>query len=255
MAESIELLLDPQIRMFVIGPIVLITLLVGFGRHYLMSSMAPKKSELVQVMEAQALMRSRTIAANGKFLNREAFEMRRQYFVSSSDPDSGFFKRKKRDVPPPNPMQDPSQMNNMMMGSMTNMIPMVVIAGIINSVFSGFVMIKVPFPLTLRYKPMLQRGIQLTTLSSSWVSSASFYFICVFGLRGVLSLVLGPNNDSDSMRAMQGQMMGQGMGQPQDPGKAFTAASNELEIVKHKWELSTAERKFLSSSDQKSKDT
>lgn len=151
MAESIELLLDPQIRMFVIGivlafprqpsfctshidlvvymlilfdnacacdgtgPIVLITLLVGFGRHYLMSSMAPKKSELVQVMEAQALMRSRIIAANGKFLTREAFEMRRQYFVSSSDPDGGFFKRKKRDVPPPNPMQDPSQMNNMMM--------------------------------------------------------------------------------------------------------------------------------------------
>ena len=77
--------------------------------------------------------------------------------------------------------------------------------------------VRVPFPLTLRFKPMLQRGIQLSTLSSSWVSSASFYFICLFGLRGVFTLLLGPDNDSDSMRAMQQQM--QGMGGPQDPGK------------------------------------
>merc|ERR1712205_29061 len=96
--------------------------------------------------------------------------------------------------------------------------------GIINSVFSGFVMIRVPFPLTLRYKPMLQRGIQLTTLSSSWVSSASFYFICVFGLRGLMSLVLGPDNDADSMRAMQQQMMGGGMNPQQNPIKQFDAA-------------------------------
>ena len=115
MAENIDLLLDPQIRIFVIIPILLITLLVGFGRHYLMSFMSSKKSELVEVMETQALMRSRTLCANGKFLTSTAFEMRRQFFVSTTDPESGFFKRKKRDVPPPNPMQDPSQMNNMMM--------------------------------------------------------------------------------------------------------------------------------------------
>ncbi len=82
-------------------------------------------------------------------------------------------------------------MQDMMKGQITGMLPMVVIGAVINWVFSGFLTstydsfaatrypnpqlmgfsfrtVKVPFPLTPRYKGMLQRGVELSTLSSSW---------------------------------------------------------------------------------------
>uniref|UniRef100_A0AAZ3S128 ER membrane protein complex subunit 3 n=1 Tax=Oncorhynchus tshawytscha TaxID=74940 RepID=A0AAZ3S128_ONCTS len=61
-------------------------------------------------------------------------------------------------------------LTDMMKGNLTNVLPMIVIGGWINWAFSGFVITKVPFPLTLRFKPMLQRGIELLSLDASWYS-------------------------------------------------------------------------------------
>lgn len=237
-----ELLLDPDIRLWVFLPIVVITFLFGIVRHYvsiLLSS--SKKVELLQVQDSQAIIRSRLLRENGKYIPKQAFLMRKHFFNNEA---IGYFKTQNRTAPVQNPMTDPSVMTDMIKGNFTNVLPMIVIGGWINWTFSGFVTTKVPFPLTLRFKPMLQRGIELLSLDASWVSSASWYFLNVFGLRSIYALVLGENNAADQTRAMQDQMSGPAMAMPPDPKQAFKAEWEALEICEHHWALKNVENEL-----------
>jgi len=239
-AAMAELLLDSNIRFWVFLPIVIITFLIGILRHYvtiLLSS--EKKVDLQQVTDSQALIRARHLRENGRFIPKKSFQMRKDFFNNES---SGFFtKNKEREPVVKNPMTDPSMMTDMMKGNLTNVLPMIVIGGWINWAFSGFLTTKVPFPLTLRFKPMLQRGIELQSLDASWVSSASWYFLNVFGLRSMYNLILGQDNAADQTRMMQDQMSGAAMSVGQDPTKAFKAEWEALQICDHQWALDGVE--------------
>ncbi|KAK3752400.1 hypothetical protein QZH41_008602 [Actinostola sp. cb2023] len=200
-----ELVLDPAIRLWVILPIVVITFLIGIIRHYLSILLQSKKDVDIQgVTDTQALLRSRCLRENGKFITQEAFEMRRHFFNDEKD---GYFKKTDRKSVAKNPISA-----------------------------------KVPFPLTIRFKAMLQRGIDLNNLNASWVSSVSWYFINVFGLRSMYALVLGENNAADQTRMMQDQMQ---MQMPPDPAKAFKAEWEALEIVEHEWALENVEEELI----------
>lgn len=245
-----ELVLDINIRGWVFLPIVLITFLVGVIRHYVsLLITSQKKIELTQVQDSQVLIRSRMLRENGRYISKQGFYMRRHYF---NNEENGYFKTQKRAAPAQTAMPDPSMMTEMLKGNVTNVLPMVVIGGWINWMFSGFVTTKVPFPLTLRFKPMLQRGIELVSLDAAWVSSASWYFLNVFGLRSIYALVLGENNAADQSRLMQDQMSGAAMSMPMDPKVAFKAEWEALEISSHKWALVDLDNEVLNVLSNKS---
>lgn len=86
------------------------------------------------------------------------------------------------------------QMTEGVLKNVTNFIPQTIIMGWINYFFTGFIIVKLPFPLTLRFKSMLQRGIETSDMDVTWVSSLSWYFLNLFGLRAVFNIILGEDN-------------------------------------------------------------
>ncbi|POI21151.1 hypothetical protein CIB84_015103, partial [Bambusicola thoracicus] len=132
-----ELLLDSNIRLWVVLPIVFITFFVGMIRHYVSILLqSDKRLTQEQVSDSQVLIRSRVLRENGKYIPKQSFLTRKYYF---NNPEDGFFKKTKRKVVPPSPMTDPTMLTDMMKGNVTNVLPMILIGGWINMTFSGFV--------------------------------------------------------------------------------------------------------------------
>jgi len=141
-------------------------------------------------------------------------------------------------------------MMGMLKGNMMQIVPLLMF-GWVNSFFSGFVVLKMPFPLTMSFKGMLQRGVDLQALDMSYVSAASWYFILMFGLRGIMSLILGEQtmDETEMMRgpmgaATPGTTAG---GAPADMGSMMMAERENLEILQHTCVVEQAEANLLNS--------
>lgn len=103
-----------------------------------------------------------------------------------------------------------------------------------NYFFSGFIVARVPFPLTQRFRGMLQQGVGLADLDVTYVSSLSWYFLNLFGLSGVLGLVLGESTlSAAAIMQSQQQMMMMGMDTP----KVYVAEREALEGMHVEWAL------------------
>ncbi|KAL7410332.1 integral membrane protein DUF106-domain-containing protein [Mrakia frigida] len=205
-----NLYLDPQIRDWVLFPITLI--LVGVLRHYVTQLLdgTPKKQPILVVREQRALLRSQILRSSSALspLAPSAYSALSSHLSTAFLTGTYLKVQPKRDanglvvveksdvpVPPPNPLSDPSQMEGMMEGmkkQMVMMVPNFLIMGWINFFFSGFILIKLPFPLTLGFKSMLQRDIATPDMDVRWVSALSWYFLNLFGLNSLFRLLLSP---------------------------------------------------------------
>eukprot|EP00596_Hydrurales_sp_CCMP1899_P001486 CAMPEP_0119035286 /NCGR_PEP_ID=MMETSP1177-20130426/2217_1 /TAXON_ID=2985 /ORGANISM="Ochromonas sp, Strain CCMP1899" /LENGTH=119 /DNA_ID=CAMNT_0006993309 /DNA_START=592 /DNA_END=951 /DNA_ORIENTATION=+ len=97
---------------------------------------------------------------------------------------------------------------------------------------------------------MMQRGVDLSQLDVSYVSSLALYFLLMFGLNDVYSLILGEGSEMDEQRMMQMQM-GMGMMGNQagfDAGAAYRMEKDLLTITTHQWVSDLEEKKLLGDS-------
>merc|ERR1711865_368768 len=173
--EDVGIVLDPQIRDWVLIPIVTVMFLVGVLRDRVTRLLrSEQKGKVENVQQASVLAKSKMLRID-KHLSQG---------------------KEKNPMDAMAMMNDPSMFMDMMKKNMVMVVPQMAMMGWVSYFFSGFIVGKMPFPLTDRFKMMLQRGIELSSLDVTYVSSLSLYILCLFGLRGVLTVALGPNDDA-----------------------------------------------------------
>lgn len=125
------------------------------------------------------------------------------------------------------PMMNQSSMMGMMKNNLMMMILMPLQYAWVSHFFSGFIIGKVPFPLTQKFREMLQKGIDVNDLDVKYISSISLYFICLIGIDKVLALL---KNDKKISDASMNQMQTMGMPPTMQNQSPFQAAQSSGDI-------------------------
>lgn len=232
-------------------------ILTGVLRHYatvLLNTPPKPPADPATARECASLARGTTLRTSlaPAGLSPASFTARKDYLIDNYK--KGTFLRdgpESRNTPK-QPSMDPAAMEGMMgmmKGNMAMMIPQTLIMSWINAFFAGFVILRLPFPLTIRFKQMLQAGVMTRDLDVRWVSSLSWYFLCLFGLQSVFIFILG--NDNAAGQVSQQMAMANPMGQPQGPvppgqdmDKVFAAEAENLEVTEY-WSVLEGVRERL----------
>lgn len=239
MAE--DLVLDTAIRNWVLVPLSLVMVLIGVLRYFISklirSSPTPDSKA---IKEGQAVIRARNLRSGAHLIPSKSFRSRRTYFTNE---ESGllFVPKEEAQKAQAQMFQDPNMAMDMMKKNLSMIIPQTLTFAWVNFFFSGFVAAKIPFPLTPRFRAMLQNGIDLSTVDVSYVSSRSWYFLNLFGLRGFFSLILGEENATDDAQRMMQMSGGGGFGF--DASKNLGAEKDSLDIIQHDWALPKIEQR------------
>ena len=201
---SIELALDDRLKYNVLLPISIVIIIIGMLKNFVMGLLGGdiKEQPRQKYTEWQTLQEMSAFVANGKFLlDEKSFEIRRLYYLKMLEekrffavPEKNEEDEKKGSEKEVDPAQeqfanslDEFQKNSgglkqMAIGNALNFVPQTVITWWLNHFFTNYVIMRLPFPLTLKFKEVVQNGIPTRDLDTSYTTTISWYFILMYGL-------------------------------------------------------------------------
>ncbi|SCU86791.1 LAFA_0E03070g1_1 [Lachancea sp. 'fantastica'] len=248
---AVDLTLDPKLKYWVLFPISIVMILVGVCRQYIMVLLSLKTTTVTRkrLTEVQYISKAQALLGNGSNLCEESFQMRKEYLANVLG-EGKFIAQKEKPETPPNPLTDPNASDAMMSmatSNLANYIPQTLIMWWVNHFFAGFLLMKLPFPLTIKFKEMLQNGIMTPDLDPRWVSSISWYFISTLGLAPVNNLFFsGWGNDEPELQMIsQQQQQIQAVPGGPAPDVMMKGLANDLTIAQHESCFDSIEERVL----------
>jgi ER membrane protein complex subunit 3 len=233
-----EILLDSSIRDWVLIPIFLVVFLSGMLRIVLSQLMDSKQDQDKNDLFVQSVvLRCERLKKTGKILSETSYKNRRAYFCK---PSVGLLHKEFESNAMPFFMDPTSQLGMIKKNAAYGITTMLVLSWV-SHFCSGCILARIPFPLTQKFRGMLQRGVELSALDVTYVSSSSLYFLMMFGMNGILGLVMG-GTGKGSMREMAMPMM---QGPQKDLGKILKGERESLEMTSHKFRLNGIEEYWL----------
>ena len=261
--------LDPAIRDFVLLPIVVVVILTSVLRTNLTKILGagkpPQKApELGELKYLTMFQRLANLRRNRNWIQN--FSAKKALYLNTNERKGpmGLLERE-----PPQQLsamekmmqqnQDPSTALNMVKSQFMFLGIHGSLGYWVSTLFSGFLVAKTPFPLTFKIKSMLQRGVDVAALDTSYVSSLSWYFFIMISSSGLLQLFsylfsesgsLGSGSDDSSemmMMASGGMMTGASPMGPAnvDIKKQIESEKEALQVLTHEFALENAEIALL----------
>lgn len=238
-----DVFLDPQIRDNAMVAIFFVFLCSNIIRQNLFALLKDEPQiDLSQLKHNNVLARARQLRSGaGKFLMEDAFKNRRTYFCKK---DTGVLEKAPETKSAMEQMehQDPAQAMGMMKTQMIFLFSQGAIGYWVNFLFTGFLVGKTPFPLTYRFKSMLQRGVEVDNLEPGYISGLCWYMILMMCVGQIQQLLMnlvegeqkattGSSGGEDPMMMMMGvqQPANPLMGGP-DMKKLYGAEKEQLDL-------------------------
>eukprot|EP00538_Stauroneis_constricta_P001224 CAMPEP_0119553914 /NCGR_PEP_ID=MMETSP1352-20130426/6532_1 /TAXON_ID=265584 /ORGANISM="Stauroneis constricta, Strain CCMP1120" /LENGTH=303 /DNA_ID=CAMNT_0007600397 /DNA_START=66 /DNA_END=977 /DNA_ORIENTATION=- len=266
MTENI--LLDSSIRDWVVLPLFVIMVAAGLLRMEVGKLLQAKPKNQTRIQQRAQFTARMTSAIKGgafNYMPTSAFQARSTAYPKILTETAAWCddtiaraeaERQAAASEDDDDMPNPLAAMEGMMGNMAFMVQNMIMMQAIQHFFSGFILLKVPFALTMGFKQMFQRGLEgLATLDTSYVSSVSWYFLVMFGLRGFFKLVVGVPPLEQLENGKMLMMLGKrpGGGPPSGPdddtmAKMLTTEAENLELMlpkKFKSNFDSVEKRLL----------
>lgn len=194
-----ELPLDPAITRWVLVPIFVAMFVIAVLQDNLRVLLLSGANAvpIARQRRDQLLLRAARLRANGAVLPDErAWHRRRAFFTNA---EAGALTARLREGSRDGMLVRMTMMmfeqwgpgagSAMLKQYALNLVPTILLGVFVNHFFSGFIAAKLPFSPPASFRYMLHTGIALPELDACYVSSLSWYFLSLFGVRSLAALV------------------------------------------------------------------